>query len=70
MDTYGNIRKSNNTLLFLGETTMKFDCKIKVKHNYKKLNTVIQKLPQTTKESIENILKNIRGYAIKLEKRS
>lgn len=47
---------------------MKFDCKIKVKHNYKNINSIIQKLPQTINESLEEVLKNIRGYAIKLEK--
>lgn len=45
-------------------------CKIKVKHNFKNINTIIQKLPQTISDSVEEILKNIRGYAIKLEKRS
>lgn len=45
-----------------------FDCKIKVKHNFKHINAIIQKLPQTTKVAIEDVLKNIRGYAIRLEK--
>ncbi len=43
---------------------MKLSCEIKVKHSYKKINDIIKKLPKTT----EDILKNIRGYAIKLEK--
>lgn len=43
-------------------------CKIKVKHNFKNINAIIQKLPQTTKMITEDVLKNIRGYAIKLEK--
>lgn len=47
---------------------MKLNCTIKVKHNFKNINTMIQKLPQTISESIEDILKNIRGYAIKLER--
>lgn len=47
---------------------MKFDCKVKVKHNYKNINSIIQKLPETVNESIEEVLKNIRGYAIKFEK--
>lgn len=45
-------------------------CEIKVKHNFKNINAVIQKLPQAISNSVEEILKNIRGYAIKLEKRS
>lgn len=48
--------------------SIKFDCKIKVKNNYKNINTIIQRLPQTISESLEDILKNIRGYAIRLEK--
>lgn len=47
---------------------MKFDCKVKIKHNYKNINSIIQKLPQTINESLEEVLKNIRGYAIKFEK--
>ena len=47
---------------------MKFDCKIKVKHNFKKINNIVQRLPQVTKEITEDILKNIKGYAIKLER--
>ena len=43
-------------------------CDIKVKHNFKNINTIIQKLPQTVKIATEDVLKNIRGYAIKLEK--
>lgn len=45
-------------------------CEIKVKHNFKNINAVIQKLPQTISNSVEEIIKNIRGYAIKLEKRT
>ena len=44
-------------------------CNIKVKHNFKNINTIIQRLPQTISDSVEEVLKNIRGYAIKLEKR-
>ncbi len=47
-----------------------FDCKIKVKHNFKNINAITQKLPQIAKEITEDVLKNIRGYAIRLEKRS
>ncbi len=47
-----------------------FNCNIKVKHNFKNIDTIIQKLPQTAKIITEDVLKNIRGYAIRLEKRS
>lgn len=43
-------------------------CDIKIKHNFKNINTIIQKLPQTAKIITEDILKNIQGYAVKLEK--
>lgn len=48
--------------------SIKFDCQIKAKNNYKNINAIIQRLPQTISESLEDILKNIRGYAIRLEK--
>lgn len=44
-----------------------FNCNIKVKHNFKNIDTIIQKLPQTAQMITENVLKNIRGYAIRLE---
>nr|DAO52236.1 MAG TPA: hypothetical protein [Caudoviricetes sp.] len=47
-----------------------FNCNIKVKHNFKNIDTIIKKLPQTAKMATEDVLKNIRGYAIKLEKRT
>ncbi len=43
-------------------------CDIKIKHNFKDINAIIQKLPQTAKIITEDILKNIQGYAVKLEK--
>lgn len=43
-------------------------CNIKIKHNFKNINAIIQKLPQTSKIITEDILKNIQGYAVKLEK--
>lgn len=43
-------------------------CEIKIKHNFKNINAIIQKLPQTAKIITEDILKNIQGYAVKLEK--
>lgn len=47
---------------------IKFNCNIKVKHNFKNIDTIIQKLPQTAQMITEDVLKNIRGYAIRLEK--
>ena len=46
---------------------MKLSCEVKVKHNFQKINQVIKELPQKIEESIEDILNNMQGYAIKLE---
>ena len=43
-------------------------CDIKVKHNFKNINAIAQKLPQMAKEITEDVLNNIRGYVIRLEK--
>lgn len=45
-----------------------FNCNIKVKHNFKNINAITQKLPQTARLISKDILDNIRGYAIRLEK--
>ena len=45
-----------------------FDCKIKVKHNFKNISAIARKLPQMAKEITEDVLNNIRGYAIRLER--
>lgn len=45
-----------------------FNCNIKVKHNFKNIDAIIQRLPKTAKIITEDILKNIQGYAIRLEK--
>lgn len=45
-----------------------FGCRIKIKHNFKDINAIIQKLPQTARLISKDILDNIRGYAIRLEK--
>lgn len=45
-----------------------FNCNIKVKHNFKNINSIVQKLPQTAKIITEDVLNNIKGYAIRLEK--
>ena len=47
---------------------MKINCEVKVKHNYKKINDIIKNLPQFATECVEDVLKNIQGYAIRLEK--
>ena len=44
------------------------NCNIKVKHNFKNIEAITKKLPQKAKEITEDVLNNIRGYAIKLEK--
>ena len=44
-----------------------FNCNIKVKHNFKNLEAITKKIPQIAKEVTEDILKNIQGYAIRLE---
>lgn len=47
---------------------IKLSAKVKVKHNYKNIqkisNSLVKNLPEITKE----VIKNIRGYAIRLEK--
>ena len=45
-----------------------FNCNIKIKHNFKNINAIIKKLPQTVKIAAEDVLENIKGYAIRLEK--
>ena len=47
---------------------IKFNCTYKVKHNFNKIEAIPKKLSQTISESVEEMLKNIRGYAIRLEK--
>lgn len=53
-----------------GARMISFNCNFKVKHNFKNIDTIIQRLPKTAQMITEDVLKNIRGYAIKLEKRS
>ena len=43
-------------------------CQIKIKHKFKKIDKIQDKIIKTTKESVEEVLKNIRGYAIRLER--
>ena len=48
---------------------VKFKCTIKGINNLeKKINKIITNFPKKVEESIENVLKNIQGYSIKLEK--
>lgn len=41
---------------------------IKAKYNYKKIEEITKKLPKATTGGLEEILKNIRGCAIRLER--
>ena len=43
-----------------------FNCNIKVKHNFKNIDAIIQKLPQTAKIGIENAIKGTSEYALHL----
>lgn len=46
-----------------------FKCEIKgINKLEKKLNKIVKELPKKVEESVEDILKNIQGYAIRLEK--
>lgn len=47
---------------------IKLSTKVKVKHNYKKFNKISDMLPKILPDLTKDILKNIRGYAVKLEK--
>lgn len=44
------------------------NCKIKVKHNYKNIEKIQKNIVKTATESLQDVLKNIRGYAIRLER--
>lgn len=48
--------------------SIKLNCKVKVKHNFKKIDKITKELPKTIEQSVEDVLKNIQGYAVKLEK--
>jgi hypothetical protein len=47
---------------------MKMSCKFKIKNNFKKVDTIIKRIPNLMAESIEDILKNIQVTAVRLEK--
>lgn len=47
---------------------IKLGCKIKVKHNYKNIEKIQKNIVKTATESLQDVLKNIRGYAIRLER--
>lgn len=50
---------------------MKIKCEIKgFDRLEKKINKIVKEMPKRIEESIEDILKNIQGCAIKLERRS
>lgn len=42
--------------------------KVKVKNNFKKFEKINNQISGVAAEGIKDVLKNIRGYAIKLEK--
>ncbi len=48
--------------------SIKLNCEVKVKHNFNNIEKIIQKLPKTIEQSIEDVLKNIKGCAVRLEK--
>lgn len=47
---------------------IKLGCKIKIKHNYKNIEKIQKGIVKTATESLQDVLKNIRGYAIRLER--
>lgn len=47
--------------------SIKLNCKVKVKHNFKKIDNITKALPKIIEQSIQDVLKNIQGYAIRLE---
>lgn len=47
---------------------MGISCKIKVKHNFKKIEKIQSDLQGKIGQAIEDVLKNIQGYAIRLER--
>ncbi len=47
---------------------IKFGAKIKVKGDFKRFDRISNGLFESTLESVEDVLKNIRGYAIRLER--
>lgn len=48
---------------------VKFKCEIRgLDKLEKKINTIIKELPNKVQESVEDVLKNMQGYAIRLER--
>jgi len=47
---------------------VKINCKVKAKYNYKRIKELEKQLPKAINESIEEVLNNIQGCAIRLEK--
>ena len=45
-----------------------FKCKIKAKHNLKKIDKIVKELPKAVATGIEDVLKNLQCEAIRLEK--
>lgn len=46
---------------------IKLKCKIKAKHNFKKINQIEKKLPQAIANGVEEVLKTLQIEAIRLE---
>jgi len=47
---------------------IKLQAKIKVKHNYKNIQKISEGLSKILPEALEDVLKNMKGYAVRLEK--
>ena len=48
--------------------SIKFDCKFNIKYNFKNIDKIMKNLPKAIEEGIEDVLKNIQGCAVRLEK--
>ncbi len=47
---------------------IKLSCKINVKHNYKNIKKIEEHITGVVAEALKDVLKNIRGYAIRFER--
>ena len=47
---------------------IKFGCQIKVKNNYRNIKKIERGITKAVTESLEEVLRNIRGYAIRFER--
>lgn len=44
------------------------EIKLNIKHKWKRLNSIKKEIPEATRDGINNLLNNLRGQAIRLEK--